>query len=333
MALNVDRTTPQPLALSILYRGPLSSCNYGCPYCPFAKRQESHAQLAGDRAALARFVDWVTQRPTHDQLGVFFTPWGEAITRPAYRQAMVHLSRLPQVRRVAVQTNLSVPMDWVAEGDPDRMGFWATYHPGEVQRQRFLKRVSAVQAAGARLSVGVVGLREHFGEIAAMRAALPPSVYLWINAYDPKTGSAYYTAEEVAWLSDLDPLFPLNIGAYASGGQACGAGHRAISVDGAGQVRRCHFIPTVLGNLYEPGIVERLQPALCAASQCRCHIGYVHLEALRLDQIFGAGLLERDPTPMPDQSTITAVLARAEQLRVKSHGQEMDTSDNPFFGE
>ena len=34
-----------PGLLSILYRGPLSSCNYGCEYCPFAKREESRAEL------------------------------------------------------------------------------------------------------------------------------------------------------------------------------------------------------------------------------------------------------------------------------------------------
>ena len=36
----------------VLYRGPLSSCNYGCVYCPFAKKNEAYAELAGDRAAL-----------------------------------------------------------------------------------------------------------------------------------------------------------------------------------------------------------------------------------------------------------------------------------------
>src|SRR5439155_12206691 len=32
----------------VLYRGPLSSCNYGCHYCPFAKHAETHADLQGD---------------------------------------------------------------------------------------------------------------------------------------------------------------------------------------------------------------------------------------------------------------------------------------------
>ena len=31
---------------NILYRGPLSSCNYACDYCPFAKRAESRVELA-----------------------------------------------------------------------------------------------------------------------------------------------------------------------------------------------------------------------------------------------------------------------------------------------
>src|SRR5439155_13329710 len=50
------------LTLSLLYRGPLSSCNYDCGYCPFAKRRETAAELARDRTALGRFVDWVAAR-------------------------------------------------------------------------------------------------------------------------------------------------------------------------------------------------------------------------------------------------------------------------------
>ena len=43
-----------------------------------------------------------------------------------------------------------------------------------------------------RFSVGVVGLKEHFGEIEALRRELPPDVYLWVNAY--KREPDYYTA-------------------------------------------------------------------------------------------------------------------------------------------
>ena len=43
-------------SLSVLYRGPLSSCNYGCTYCPFAKHHETDAEHAVDARALERFL-------------------------------------------------------------------------------------------------------------------------------------------------------------------------------------------------------------------------------------------------------------------------------------
>lgn len=48
--------------LTILYRGPLASCDYDCPYCPFAKRRDSRAQLTADRSALERFAGWAGEQ-------------------------------------------------------------------------------------------------------------------------------------------------------------------------------------------------------------------------------------------------------------------------------
>ena len=87
--------------LSILYRGPLSSCNYGCEYCPFAKHAETRQEHETDRIALDRFVNWVESR-VDDQIGVLFTPWGEALIRRRYQQALVRLSNLPNVVKVAI---------------------------------------------------------------------------------------------------------------------------------------------------------------------------------------------------------------------------------------
>ena len=69
--------------LTILYRGPLSSCNYDCHYCPFAKRHETAAELAEDRRALERFLEWA-KGYSQAMLSIFFTPWGEALTRRWY---------------------------------------------------------------------------------------------------------------------------------------------------------------------------------------------------------------------------------------------------------
>jgi MoaA/NifB/PqqE/SkfB family radical SAM enzyme len=281
------------LTLSILYRGPLSSCNYACGYCPFAKRRETRAQLAHDGQALRRFVGWVAARPADDRIGILFTPWGEALIRPWYREALIRLTNLPQVVRGAIQTNFSCQADWVEQCDKSKLAFWATYHPGEVSRSRFLSRCFDLISRRVRFSVGIVGLREHFFEIDALRRELPKEIYVWVNAY--KDLQNYYYDEEVAWLSSIDPLFPVNNRRHPSRGRSCRAGKSVISVAGDGTVRRCHFIEEPLGNLYDPSFEQMLQERLCTNTACGCHIGYVHLDELDLYDVFGDGVLERIP--------------------------------------
>ena len=80
--------------LTLLYRGPLASCDYDCPYCPFAKRRDTPAQLRADRAALQRFIAWAADEP--GRISVLFTPWGEALTRSWYRDAIRDLGYAPR---------------------------------------------------------------------------------------------------------------------------------------------------------------------------------------------------------------------------------------------
>ena len=72
-------------------------------------------------------------------------------------------------------------------------------------------------------------------------------------------------------------------------------GAQAISVLGDGTVRRCHFIPEPLGNLYDGSYLAALRPRPCVNTVCDCHIGYVHLKPLRLYDVFAGGVLERIP--------------------------------------
>ncbi|WP_407572572.1 STM4011 family radical SAM protein [Deinococcus altitudinis] len=298
--------------LSVLYRGPLSSCNYGCPYCPFAKHTETAAEHEHDRLALDRFVAWVQAQPY--RVSVFFTPWGEALVRPRYQQALVALSRAPNVEQVAIQTNLSGPLAWTADAERGKLGLWATYHPGEVTPGRFLERTAELERAGVRYSVGMVGEKRSLEAIEAMRAALPPHVYLWVNAF--KVGEGYYSAGDLARLRAVDPLFELNTRRYRVRGQPCGAGETVVSVEGDGTARRCHFIERPLGNVYQQDIRDLLRPRVCSRSGCECHIGYVHLPELRAAEVFGDGLLARipDPRAWADPARFRALLERGRAL-------------------
>jgi len=64
---------------------------------------------------------------------------------------------------------------------------------------------------------------------------------------------------------------------------------------GDGTVRRCHFIPTPLGNLYDGSYRAALRRGGCTNATCDCHIGYVHLKRLPLYDVFAGGILERIP--------------------------------------
>src|SRR5688500_17234138 len=157
------------MELTILYRGPLASCNYACGYCPFAKHRETAAERSADVRGLARFAAWAAGRdPERDRLSLFFTPWGEALTRARYRAAAARLTHLPHVKKVVFQTNLSTPVRWVSACDVTKLALWATYHPSQVSRERFLAQCAALDALGVRYSVGVVGLQEHMAEIEAL---------------------------------------------------------------------------------------------------------------------------------------------------------------------
>ena len=252
--------------------------------------------MARDRAQLKRFLSWAEAKPA-ESLGVLFTPWGEALIRPWYQEAILALSHLPWVERVAIQTNLSGPLAWAEAADREALALWATFHPGQVSRARFLAKCRELDALGVRYSVGGVGLREHFAELEALRAELAPSVYLWINAY--KRDPDYYRPGERERLTALDPLFSQNATRHASRGEACRTGASVISVDGEGTIRRCHFVKEPLGSLYAPAWEQALAERPCPNERCGCFIGYAHLERLRLEETFGASLLERIPRVLP----------------------------------
>lgn len=278
--------------LSVLYRGPLSSCNYGCTYCPFAKTKNTRAELEDDKTKLFRFVNRIGENTQH-QFGILFTPWGEALIRSYYQRAITELSHLPNVRRVAIQTNLTCKTDWLKNVNPDRVALWTTYHPTQISRKAFVKKCEELLGLGIRFSVGTVGFKEAIPEIQQLRKELPEPVYVWVNA--TKKQNDYYNESDAAQLLAVDPLFSWNMKSHASAGEECRAGETVFSVDGNGDMFRCHFIKTRIGNFYNETWETALQPRACTNTTCGCHIGYIHMPKLDLYSVYGEGILERIP--------------------------------------
>lgn len=275
----------------ILYRGPLSSCNYGCDYCPFAKTKNTRAELAEDARKLRQFVDWVKSRK--ETIGILFTPWGEGIIRKYYQEAMIELSHLPNVCKVSIQTNLSCSTAWMNRVNKATFALWTTFHPTQISLQKFAQKCQELDQLNIQYSVGFVAFKEAILELKALRQAIAPTVYVWANAY--KRVSNYYTPQEIAAIEQVDPLFGYNTQYHPSLGKSCQAGYTTFSVDGEGDMRRCHFIKEVIGNIYQKDFEKVLQPAPCTNVSCGCHIGYVHLDALDLYPTYGNGILERIP--------------------------------------
>ncbi|MBA4146615.1 MAG: radical SAM protein [Verrucomicrobia bacterium] len=281
---------------NILYRGSLSSCNYSCDYCPFAKTTNSLVELQKDRMELERFAAWVEAQQR--QVGILITPWGEALVHRYYREMMTRLSHLPNVSRIAIQTNLSAPIDDFTEANRTTLALWTTFHPSQISVAQFITRCRQLDSAKIRYSVGVVGLREHFDSIEELRKLLRPEVYLWINAF--KRESNYYQPPEINRLQAVDPYFHWNLQRHPSANRPCHAGETTFTVDGSGDARRCHFLPGPIGNIYDSHFADCLKPRLCSAATCGCHIGYIHRPESKLDELYGAGLLERIPSHWPE---------------------------------
>ncbi len=280
----------------ILYRGSLTSCNYACGYCPFAKTTNTRDELNRDRNELHRFVDWVeaSRRP----IGVFITPWGEAIIHRYYREAMSRLTWIDHVQRVAIQTNLSGQIEDLKLARPERLAIWATFHPSETDVESFLSRCSKLRGLNIRFSVGVVGFKENFEVIEELRRQLPHDVYLWINV--PKSSKIEYSENDIEFLRSIDPYVDWNMRQWLSRGKLCRTGLTSFTVDGSGDMRRCHFVESVIGNIYREDVWQLLRSAVCPNATCGCHIGYVHRDDFALERIYGDNLLERIPAHWPD---------------------------------
>jgi MoaA/NifB/PqqE/SkfB family radical SAM enzyme len=285
------------MSLLVLFRTRLEWCNYSCHYCPWnatATRVPADA-FRDDERRLDRIVRRVAELP--QRVEFFITPRAEYLVLPYWRAAVARLLVLPQVERVTVQTNLSFEVGaFLDEADAAKLALWTTYHPTEVppeELERLHAKWALLRARGVPFSVGVVGTHANLPHARELRRRLPPDVYLWVNAYQREPD--YYTPEQLEEIRSIDPLFDLNNQRYPSLGRPCTAGQRAVYLDDEGDLRRCFFVGTVLGNLFRDGW-RRLDAALgCPRATCHCYVGHMHIVELDFRSVYGEDLAVRIP--------------------------------------
>jgi MoaA/NifB/PqqE/SkfB family radical SAM enzyme len=137
--------------------------------------------------------------------------------------------------------------------------------------------------------------------IVEMRRRLPSDVYLWLNAQQPRRRP--YSDDEIARFSEIDPMFRKTFQREPSRDRSCRAGETSFTVDGNGDMRRCHFVDEVIGNVFASDWRSALEQRKCPRQFCNCFLGKAQLLAADLTSYFGDQLLERIVTTLPkDQS-------------------------------
>jgi hypothetical protein len=184
-------------------------------------------------------------------------------------------------------------LDWLTDGNAEKLSLWATFHPTETDRATFVDKIRWLRERNIRLSAGVVGVPEFLSEIQQLRRELPDDMYLWINPQQPRRRP--YTAGEQAAFESIDPQFSLLSRRSPSLGKACSTGETSFTVDGRGNMRRCHFVDEVIGNVYSPDWETTLQSRVCPRRACDCYLGKAQFLTDVLTPMFGSTNLERLP--------------------------------------
>lgn len=277
---------------TIFYRGLLSSCNYNCFYCPFAKQKDSKASLAQDKQALLKFIQWLKEN-SHHTFSLLFIPWGEALIRNYYQQILTTLSYFNSIQKITIQTNLSSNLKWLEKTNAQKISLWTTYHPDQVTLEKFIQQCQQLDNYKILYSVGMVGLKENYKYLLDLRKKLKKSVYLWINAY--KDIQNYYQTQDIKNFCQIDPYFSINLKNYSSYNQACYAGESYFYLSANGDIYPCNFIKKKLGNLYQDSLNTILKPSVCSNSHCECYLGHIQLKYLKLSEVYGENILVRVP--------------------------------------
>lgn len=280
----------------LLYRGSLKSCNYRCSYCPFSKHPMSGKELAKDKEQWLSFLtDFAKCREAMNIRALMIVPYGEALIHPWYWEGLARVSSLSGIDAVGAQTNLSFSLqDFFAcfekmGGVPEKLRFWATFHPEMTTALEFAKKCREIRKASAEVCAGAVGVPENIELLRQLRKELPKEIYLWINKmYGLRRR---YTPEEEKAFSDIDPYFFRELIPVPADCSKC---EGRLFVEGGGAVRTCN-ISREMEVSWKEWEKTSFPAPLCEKKRCSCFLAYGGRKDFLNKMLFGEYPLFRIP--------------------------------------
>ena len=157
------------MKLSLLYRGPLASCNYDLPLLPVRQTATRRLQLEVGTRPPCPFRRVGRRRLATHSLRILFTPWGEARYPPLVSAGASPTDPLAAYSASRDSNELVLPsIGWGR--DLSRIGLVYLASDARFTLRRVRRRKAAAARRRRAQLVGVVGLREAFDAITIPRS-------------------------------------------------------------------------------------------------------------------------------------------------------------------
>ena len=276
----------------IYYRGNIDFCNYACSYCPFAKKKRDEEKLKKDELSLKKLYEHIKNQT--EKLNLMITPYGEALYQELYQIYIAKLSKLENINKIGIQTNLSLDMNKfykILESEKaktEKIMLWATYHSQFSKIEEFVKKVNSSKL---NISVGIVASTQNNEEITKLRKLLNKSVYLWINAMDKRKNA--FDNKLIEKLNEIDPMFMYEFKKYRNENEfsKCNS-YNNTYIDMGMYSSNCFFKKK-----------KAISHTCNNHKKCDCYLGYCNFEDNKISSFFG----ENKPFRIPRKINFKAM--------------------------
>jgi len=250
------------------------SCNYRCPYCVLEPCREGSAKR--DRLfSTGQILDaWTKFRDRYGEAFIYISG-GEPTIYPDF---FTMLKELSQLHRLALNTNLSVPVNSVIDNlDPSRVSLSVSFHPFFAKMTEMADKLVALSEKKFDFDVSCVAwppLIRKLDDYHSYFQNYKFKVIPFRGAYDGKIYPESYTEEEKR---SVDKYIADRCGTKFSvappmvSGRLCRAGQVFANIMPDGEVLRCGSgHERIYKNFFDGDFLFLDKPAPCVAEHCEC---------------------------------------------------------------